>query len=123
MPIALGLLRPAFKRQAMNVSEDYLIKDLRAGQSVLWMVYLGDTLTAAFTTAVVTHPLRSVLKVEFLGGYDMHEWVDAAIKFLADVAKHAGLSAIEADGRPGFEKMVKGLPFRPVYTNYVMELC
>jgi hypothetical protein len=122
LPLALDLLRPAFKRQAANVGEDYLVQDLRDGQSVLWMVYLGDTLTAAFTTVVVTHPLRSVLKIEFLGGADMDRWVGDAIKFLVGVAKHAGLEAIEADGRQGFEKMVKRLPFRPVYTNYVMEL-
>lgn len=118
----MDLLRPAIKRQEMNVTEDVIAKEIREGQSLLWLVYLGDTLTAAITTAVITHPRRSVLKIEFLGGTRMNEWVGVAADFLADMARKAGLPALEADGRKGFEKIASGLRFKPITTNYVMEL-
>lgn len=118
----MELLRPAIKRQEMNVTEDVIAQEIREGQSLLWLVYLGDTLTAAITTAVITHPRRSVLKIEFLGGTRMNEWVGVAADFLAKMARKAGLPALEADGRKGFEKIASGLRFKPITTNYVMEL-
>ena len=118
----MELLRPAIKRQEMNVTEDVIAQEIRDGQSLLWLVYLGDTLTAAITTAVITHPRRSVLKIEFLGGTRMNEWVGVAADFLAEMARKAGLPALEADGRKGFEKIASGLRFKPITTNYVMEL-
>lgn len=118
----MDLLRPAIKRQEMNVTEDVIAQEIREGQSLLWLVYLGDTLTAAITTAVITHPRRSVLKIEFLGGTRMNEWVGVAADFLAEMARKAGLPALEADGRKGFEKIASGLRFKPITTNYVMEL-
>jgi hypothetical protein len=57
-----------------------------------------------------------------MGGKNMRQWMNEAIAFMAGVAKHAGLDALEADGRKGFDKFVDASPFRPVYTNYVMEL-
>lgn len=118
----MGLIGPAIERQSANVSAEYVADDLRKAQSIAWLVYIGDTLTAAITTSVVTHPQRNVLKIEFMGGRNMRQWMNEAIAFLANIARHAGLAALEADGRKGFEKYVEASPFRPVYTNYVMEL-
>lgn len=118
----MELLRPAIKRQEMNVTEDVIAQEIREGQSLLWLVYLGDTLTAAITTAVITHPRRSVLKIEFLGGSRIKEWAEPATEFLAHMAREAGLPALEADARKGFDKMSGGSRFKPVTTNYVMEL-
>jgi hypothetical protein len=52
----------------------------------------------------------------------MNEWVGVAADFLAEMARKAGLPALEADGRKGFEKIASGLRFKPITTNYVMEL-
>jgi hypothetical protein len=120
--VIMELIGPAIARQSANISPEHVSDDLRAGQSIAWLVYNGDTLVAAITTSVLTHPLRNVLKIEFMGGKNMRQWMNEAIAFMAGVAKHAGLDALEADGRKGFDKFVDASPFRPVYTNYVMEL-
>lgn len=119
---ALELLRPAVDRQANNVSLEHIADEIRQGQSVLWLVYLGGEMKAALTTCVVKHEKRATLKIEFMGGAHMAYWMDYVVSQLAGLAKTAGLSAIEADGRKGFEKFVGNSAFRPVYTHYEMEL-
>jgi hypothetical protein len=57
-----------------------------------------------------------------MGGTRMRQWMNEAIAFLANLAKISGLSALEADGRKGFEKYVDNSPFREIYSHYEMEL-
>jgi hypothetical protein len=118
----LDLIAPAVERQAHNVSMKDIAQDIITGGSMMWVVHIGDTLVAAMTTCVVQHPRRKNLKIEFLGGSRMNEWIDDGIATLAKIAKDAGLDALEADGRKGFEKISKGVNFTPIYTHYEMEL-
>lgn len=122
IPIGMNLIAPAVLRQSDNVSLDDVEDDIRGGGSIMWVIYVGDTLVAALTTCVVKHPQRTTLKIEFMGGSRMGEWMDDAIKYLKKIALDAGLAALEADGRKGFGKYVDNSPFREVYTHYVMEL-
>jgi hypothetical protein len=118
----LKLIEPAVARQIQNVSLSDVEEDIRAGGAVMWLVYLEDTLVAAITTCVVKHPQRKNLKIEFMGGTKMRQWMNEAIALLANLAKDAGLSALEADGRKGFEKYVDNSPFREIYSHYEMEI-
>jgi hypothetical protein len=118
----LELLAPAVRRVDQNVNLEDVREDIMAGTSILWLVYVGDKLTAAITTCVVKHPQRKNLKIEFMGGKYMHIWMDEAVRVLAGLALDANLDAVEADGRKGFEKYVKGSTFRPIYTHYEMEI-
>jgi len=122
MPKGMQLIEPAVMRQSDNVSLDDIEDDIRGGGSVMWVVHVGDTLVAALTTCVVRHPQRDTLKIEFMGGSRMSEWMDKAIEVLTKIALDADLDALEADGRKGFMKYVDKSPFREVYTHYVMEL-
>lgn len=119
---AEGLLSPAVDRVSNDVRMEDIWENVWAGRNMLWLVYVEDNLKAALTTSVVEHPRRKNLKVEFMGGKDMHLWMDAVADTLADVARHAELDAVEADGRKGFEKFVSGSRFEPTHTRYVMEL-
>ena len=118
----LKLIEPAVARQIQNVSMADVEEDIRAGGAVMWLVYLEDTLVAAITTCVVKHPQRRNLKIEFMGGTRMKDWINHGIEFLANLARDAGLDALEADGRKGFEKVSQNVPFNPIYTHYEMEL-
>lgn len=118
----LDLIAPAVERQSNDVTLDDIEDDIRGGGAVMWIVHVEDTLVAAITTCVVKHPQRNTLKIEFMGGTRMKQWMGKAIKVLSDLAEKAGLGALEADGRKGFEKYVDASPFREVYTHYVMEL-
>lgn len=118
----MDLIAPAVERQAHNVSMKDIAQDIITGGSLMWVVHIGDTLVAAITTCVVKHPRRTNLKIEFIGGSRMNEWIDEGIKTLAQVAIDAGLDALEADGRKGFEKISQKVNFKPIYTHYEMEL-
>jgi hypothetical protein len=118
----MELLAPAILRQNHNVTMQDVEDDIRAGGSVMWLIHLEDTLVAAMTTVVVKHPQRRNLKIEFVGGKRMRQWMNEAIKLMKKLAIDAGLDAIEADGRKGFEKYVDASPFQSVYTHYEMEL-
>ena len=118
----MELLAPAILRQSQNVTMQDVEDDVRGGGSVMWLIHLEDKLVAAMTTVVVKHPQRKNLKIEFIGGKRMRQWMDEALSLLKMLAIDAGLDAIEADGRKGFEKYVDTSPFRSVYTHYEMEL-
>lgn len=118
----MELLAPAILRQDHNVTMQDVEDDIRGGGSVMWLIHLEDKLVAAMTTVVVKHPQRKNLKIEFIGGKLMRQWMNEAIKLMKKLAIDAGLDAIEADGRKGFEKYVDASPFRSVYTHYEMEL-
>lgn len=118
----MELLAPAILRQAHNVTMQDVEDDIRAGGSVMWLIYLEDKLIAAMTTVVVKHPQRRNLKIEFIGGKRMRQWMNEAINLMKKLALDAGLDAVEADGRKGFEKYVETSPFQAMYTHYEMEL-
>jgi len=118
----MELLAPAILRQAHNVTMQDVEDDIREGGSVMWLIHLEDKLVAAMTTVVVKHPQRKNLKIEFIGGKRMRQWMNEAIDLMKKLALDAGLDAVEADGRKGFEKYVDTSPFQAMYTHYEMEL-
>ena len=120
--IGMEMIAPAIARQSNDVSVQDVEDDIRGGGAVMWLVHVEDTLVAAITTCVVKHPQRNTLKIEFMGGKRMKQWMDEAIDVFADLARRADLGAVEADGRIGFDKYVDASPFREVYRHYVMEL-
>ena len=120
--MGMDLIAPAVLRQSHNVTMQDVEDDIRGGGSVMWLIHLEDKLVAAMTTVVVKHPQRKNLKIEFLGGKRMRQWMGEALSLMKKLALDAGLDAIEADGRKGFEKYVDASPFRSVYTHYEMEL-
>ena len=122
LSIGMEMIAPAIARQSNDVSVQDVEDDIRGGGAVMWLVHVEDTLEAAITTCVVKHPQRNTLKIEFMGGKRMKQWMDEAIDVFADLARRADLGAVEADGRIGFDKYVDASPFREVYRHYVMEL-
>lgn len=118
----MELLAPAILRQDQNATMQDIEDDIREGGSVMWLIHLEDKLVAAMTTVVVKHPQRKNLKIEFVGGKRMRQWMNEVIDLMKKLAIDAKLDAIEADGRKGFDKYVDASPFRPVYTHYEMEL-
>ena len=118
----MELLAPAILRQSHNVTMQDVENDIRGGGSVMWLIHLEDKLVAAMTTVVVKHPQRKNLKIEFIGGKRMRQWMNEAIDLMKKLALDAGLDAVEADGRKGFEKYVDTSPFQAMYTHYEMEL-
>jgi hypothetical protein len=101
---------------------DDVIEDIMNARSLMWAVYIGDTLSAAFTTSIAEYPQRRTLFIEYMGGIAMAAWMKAALKVLTELAKKSKLDGIEAHGRIGFSKMAKEHGFKEMYRHFEMEL-
>ena len=82
---SLKLLLPSIEAYERNASLEDVVGDILDGGSLLWHVYIEDTLAAAFTTCVLRHPQRQTLFIEFMGGVDMKVWMNAALNVLREV--------------------------------------
>lgn len=120
--IALPFLQKSIEKDARNVSMEDFVKDVHEGRSMIWAVYIKDTLVAAFSTSVAQHPQRLTLYIEYMGGVKMKVWMKAALNALQIAAKKAGLSAIEADGRTGFSRFACNNGFVETHRHFEMEL-
>jgi hypothetical protein len=118
----IPLIKPAIDKNERNVSMEDVVEDILDTRSLMWAVYIGDTLSAAFTTSVLRHPRRSTLFIEFMGGVDMAVWMKTALKVLKKLAVDGGLDGIEADGRVGFSKIAQENGFREMYRHFEMEI-
>tara|TARA_Y100000114_G_scaffold157127_1_gene187233 strand:- start:5117 stop:5566 length:450 start_codon:yes stop_codon:yes gene_type:complete len=122
LPKIISIIKPAIDKSQRNVSIDDVIEDIMTTRSLMWAVYIGDTLSAAFTTSIAEHPQRRTLFIEFMGGVAMAAWMRAALRVLKELAKKSKLDGIEAHGRIGFSKMAKEHGFKEVYRHFEMEL-
>ncbi len=118
----IPMIKPAVDKNERNVSIDNVVEDILDTRSLMWAVYIEDTLSAAFTTSVVLHPQRKTLFIEFMGGVNMTVWMKTALEVLKKLAKDGGLDGIEADGRVGFSKIAKDNGFREMYRHFEMEI-
>jgi len=119
---SLRLLKPSIDAYSRNVTVENVVEDLLDQSSLLWHVYIEDTLAAAFTTTVATHPQRQTLFIEFMGGVDMRVWMKAALNTLREVCKRGNLAAIEADGRFGFGRFAADNGFVETHRHFEMEI-
>lgn len=119
---SLKLLLPSIEAYERNASLEDVVGDILDGGSLLWHVYIEDTLAAAFTTCVLRHPQRQTLFIEFMGGVDMKVWMNAALNVLREVCQRGGLSAIEADGRTGFSRFAEKNGFVETHRHFEMEI-
>ena len=122
LPKIISIIKPAIQKSQRNVSIDDVIEDIMDTRSLMWAVYIGDTLSAAFTTSIAEHPQRRTLFIEFMGGAAMAVWMRAALKILKKLATESKLDGIEAHGRIGFSKMAKEHGFKEMHRHFEMEL-
>lgn len=122
LPKIIPIIKPAIDKSQRNVSMDDVIEDIMTTRSLMWAVYIGDTLSAAFTTSIAEHPQRRTLFIEFMGGVAMAAWMRAALRVLKELAKKSKLDGIEAHGRIGFSKMAKEHGFKEMHRHFEMEI-
>jgi hypothetical protein len=121
-PQAAPLVRLAQKRIERNVGMADVYDDLTAERTMLWLVRTEDKLRAVIITEIAQHPRRRVWRVLMIGGYGMSEWLDEGIKAMKRAATIAGCSAIEADGRLGWARVVPQRGFKEISRAYEMEI-
>jgi len=121
-PEAAPLVRLAQKRIERNAGMADIYEDLTAERAMLWLVRIEDKLRAVIITEIAQHPRRRVWRILHIGGSGMSEWLDDGIAAMKKAARIAGCSAIEADGRLGWAKIVPQRGFKEISRAYEMEI-
>jgi hypothetical protein len=119
---AAPLIRLAQKRIERNVGMADIYNDLIDERSMLWTIRFEDKLQAVIVTEIAQHPRRRVWRVLMIGGSGMSDWLDDGIAAMKKAAQIAGCSAIEADGRLGWAKIVPQRGFKEISRAYEMEI-
>jgi len=119
---AAPLIRLAQKRIERNAGMADIYNDLIDGRSMLWTIRFEDKLQAVIVTEIAQHPRRRVWRVLMIGGSGMSDWLDDGIAAMKKAAQIAGCSAIEADGRLGWAKIVPQRGFKEISRAYEMEI-
>ena len=121
--VGLPFLEASIERDSRNVPMERVLANIRERRSVVWLVFVAGEPVAAFTTAIMQHPMRQTLFIEHLGGSRISEWMQEALEAIVELARKAELSGIEADGRLGFEKYLDKCGFfKKTYVHFEMEL-
>lgn len=116
------LIRLAQKRIERNAGMADIYNDLIDERSMLWTIRVEDKLQAVIVTEIAQHPRRRVWRVLMIGGSGMSDWLDDGIAAMKKAAQIAGCSAIEADGRLGWAKIVPQRGFKEISRAYEMEI-
>jgi hypothetical protein len=78
--------------------------DVRAGHSLLWIVW-GSELIAAATTKIMQAPARKVLRIECCAGREMPRWI-GFIQALEDYGRREGCDVCRVEGRAGWRALL-----------------
>jgi hypothetical protein len=119
---AAPLIRLAQKRIERNSGMADIYNDLIDERLMLWTIRVEDKLQAVIVTEIAQHPRRRVWRVLMIGGSGMSDWLDDGIAAMKKAAQIAGCSAIEADGRLGWAKIVPQRGFKEISRAYEMEI-
>jgi hypothetical protein len=119
---AASLIRLAQKRIERNAGMADIYNDLIDERLMLWTIRVEDKLQAVIVTEIAQHPRRRVWRVLMIGGSGMSDWLDDGIAAMKKAAQIAGCSAIEADGRLGWAKIVPQRGFKEISRAYEMEI-
>jgi hypothetical protein len=119
---AAHLVRLSQKRVESYTGMADIYEQLLVGGMDMWTISVEDKLKAAAITATVKHPRKRVLKVVHIGGFDMGLWIDEFIAALREVAHQLECSAIHADCRSGWAKVLPQRGFKEVTRVYGLEI-
>jgi len=101
-------VQPLLARAFRDGADDTLAaieQDVRAGRSLLWIVW-RDALLAALTTKIMRTPTRKVLRIECCAGREIGCWI-ALIRQLEDYGRREGCDVCRIEGRKGWRAMLK----------------
>ena len=82
---------------------------LAEGRMSLVVTFDGGEMIGAMTVEIVDYPRLRALRVIHVGGERYPEWMMAAKSVLDDGARRVGATRLEMEGRPGWERIFKGL--------------
>lgn len=103
-PHVRAFIDTAFQRGRGDENPDVIEAEVRAGRSLLWVVWDGAGLLAAATTRIIEAPMRKYCLITSCGGRELPRWL-AFIADLENYARGEGCAALRIEGREGWAKM------------------
>ena len=101
-PIAL-LLKRAILRTDLNCFDE-IERDVRAGRSLVWLVWSGE-IEAAVITSLIKTDMSKVCVLTACGGKDMRRWL-ALLETIEVYARAEGCSRMRIFGRKGWQRVL-----------------
>ncbi len=108
-PEAEPFIAAACEHNLGRMTADDVFDFLASEAMRLVVVFEGPRMIAAFTVETVDYPRARALRVVHLGGERFVEWMDQARELLEAGARNIGATLLEMYGRPGWERIFKGL--------------
>jgi hypothetical protein len=110
LPVVVPRVLPMLSRAVSYSGGRYTIGDLREElldqRRQLWVVFEPEkadlNVVAAFTTQIGEYPQRRVLRVDFLAGESMGDWIMQVQHMLTRYAVDHECSGLEMTGRSGW---------------------
>lgn len=103
-PHVRAFIETAFQKGRGDENPDVIEAEVRAGRSLLWVVWDGAGLLAAATTRIIEAPMRKYCLITSCGGRELPRWL-AFITDLENYARGEGCAALRIEGREGWAKM------------------
>jgi hypothetical protein len=99
------LLQGAYLGRQRDDTIEAIGNDVKAGHSLLWIVWDGTGILAAATTKVMQMVTRKVLRVECCAGKEVHRWI-AVLREIETYGKREGCEVCRIEGREGWKKLL-----------------
>lgn len=88
----------------------------------LWVIHEWRTLKAVCVTTIQIWPQAKVLTAIVVGGHGMPDWVEALDDVLMRYAAAQGCKVVDAHGRRGWTKTLRGLGWRDAMVTFSKEV-
>lgn len=115
------LLDRAMKFVAGKYDKSDLITSIKNYEMQLWVVHDDDKIVSITITQVINYPRKRVLSVLISAGEELKYWINCR-DILYAFARHQLCHAVEINGRPGWERILKGDEYQKVHVCLHKEL-
>ena len=119
-------VKPLFQRALDHTNDEYTVDDIKQliedGETLLLVVSEGETILAACGMDVVQYPSTRNIRVSYLGGINMDQWLLKLVQSINLIAKEMEVKDIEVVGRRGWVKKLCDHGYVETYTTVVKRV-
>jgi hypothetical protein len=101
---AAPILQQALDRGNGEIWPEDIYERLLDARMQMVAVFEGETMIGVVVTQVIQYPRKMAVRVEYLAGSHMPEWLDNLVQILDTRAEDLGVDWIEMRGRKGWAK-------------------
>lgn len=114
-PKIRGYIRSATERTGGRYEPEDVLYEILDGKLLLWAVIEGTEILGVATTRFMEYPRKKTLMVPFLAGKGFSDWGGEVVATLGKWAANNGCSAMEAAGRPGWERILDAYGYKRLW--------